>query len=116
MKGTAKNILRKRRQLRIRAKISGSKKRPRLSVFRSNCHLSCQLIDDEEGRVLAALSDASLKGKHRGLAMAKELGKAIAKVAQEQGTKEVVFDRRGYTYHGLVKALAEGAREGGLQF
>jgi large subunit ribosomal protein L18 len=116
MKGTAKKILRKKRQLRIRKRISGTAKRPRLSVFRSNRHLSVQLIDDEKGNVLAAVSDVSLKGKLKGLVMASSLGKAIAKLAKDQGALEAVFDRRGYKYHGLVKAIAEGAREGGLKF
>ena len=107
---------RKIRHRRVRAKIQGTKERPRLVVSRSNQHLYAQLVDDETGKVVAAVSDLKVKGKVSGVALAKLVGKAIAKKAQDQGVLKVVFDRGGYKYHGIVKALAEGAREGGLQF
>jgi len=114
---------RKRRHKRVRAKIFGTKDRPRLCVFRSNKHIYAQLIDDEKGQTLAAVSDLKLpknvklkKDMSRKVAIAYEVGKLIAKVAKEKGIEKVVFDRGGYKYHGRVKALAEGAREGGLKF
>jgi len=105
---------RKIRHRRVRAKIKGTKERPRLSVFRSNQHLYAQLVDDETGRVMAAVSDLKTKGSISGVKLAKSIGKAIAKKAQDQGVSRVVFDRGGYKYHGNVKALAEAAREEGL--
>ena len=107
---------RKIRHRRVRAKIQGTKERRRLVVSRSNQHLYAQLVDDETGKVVAAVSDLKAKGKISGVALAKSIGKAIAKKAQDQGVLKVVFDRGGYKYHGTVKAVAEGAREGGLQF
>ncbi|MCH7828368.1 50S ribosomal protein L18 [Patescibacteria group bacterium] len=107
---------RKARHRRIRTRIQGTKERPRLVVSRSNQHLYAQLVDDETGNVLAAVSDLKAKGKMSGVKLAKSVGKAIAKKAQGQGVSKAVFDRGGYKYHGSVKALAEGAREGGLQF
>jgi large subunit ribosomal protein L18 len=109
---------REKRKKRIRAKIFGTKERPRLSVFRSNKHIYCQLIDDEKGHTLTSASDRelkSLKVKNR-VEIAFEVGKLIAKKAKKLGIEKVVFDRAGYKYHGRVKALAEGAREGGLKF
>lgn len=108
--------MRERRHARVRAKIRGSAERPRLSVFRSNQHLYAQLVDDETGKVVAAVSDLKLKGKMSRVEFAKLVGKAIAKKAQDQGITKAVFDRGGYKYHGQVKALAESMREGGLQF
>ncbi|MCD5396533.1 MAG: 50S ribosomal protein L18 [Candidatus Pacebacteria bacterium] len=114
---------RKRRHRRVRAKVFGTKDRPRLCVFRSNKHIYAQLIDDKTGHTLAATSDLKLpknvelkKEMTRKVAIAYEVGKLMAKIAKEKGIKEVVFDRGGYKYHGRVKALAEGAREGGLKF
>lgn len=107
---------RQRRHRRVRAKISGTKQRPRLCVFRSNQHIYAQLIDDENGKILLSSSDLKIKKEGNKTAMASEIGKAIAKTALEKGIKEIVFDRAGYIYHGRVKALAEGAREGGLKF
>ena len=104
-----KQIKKIRRHQRIRAKIFGTKERPRLSVFKSNKHISSQLIDDDKGKTLAAASD--LKSK-----TAFEVGKLIARKAKELKIEKVVFDRGGYRYHGRVKAVAEGAREGGLKF
>jgi large subunit ribosomal protein L18 len=109
---------RKRRHRRIRAKISGTKERPRLCVFRSNKHTYAQLIDDEKGHTIVSASDLELKGveKMTKVQKAKEVGKLIAKKAKEKNIEKIVFDRAGYKYHGRVKALAEGAREGGLKF
>lgn len=106
----------KRRHTRIRAKVRGTSQRPRLAVFRSNQHLTVQAIDDTQGKVLFALSDKDVKGKKKGQKMAKELGAMAASKLKEKGVELAVFDRGGYKYHGNVKALAEGAREGGLQF
>lgn len=105
---------RKKRQQRIRAKISGTALKPRLAVFRSNKAIYAQLIDDDKGAVLAATS--SLKAKKQDVEAAKQVGVELAKKAKEKKVKECLFDRGGYLYHGRVKALAEGAREGGLQF
>lgn len=105
------------RQRRVRARVSGSKERPRLAVFRSNQHVYAQIIDDETHRTLLSISD--IKTSRAGsvpVERAKELGKALAKKAKEAKIAKVVFDRRGYAYHGIVKAIAEGAREGGLEF
>lgn len=99
-----------RRRARVRGKIRGTAERPRLSVFRSNKHISAQLIDDVEGGTLAA----ALGGA--GVTAAGEVGKILAEKASKLGIKKVVFDRGGYKYHGRVKALAEGARKGGLVF
>jgi large subunit ribosomal protein L18 len=105
---------RKRIQLRIRKKIKGTTERPRLSVFRSNKSIYCQIIDDTKGVTLAAAS--SIKASGAGIAQAAAVGKEIAEKALAAGVKVIVFDRSGYLYHGRVKALADSAREGGLQF
>jgi large subunit ribosomal protein L18 len=116
---TSKNIRRKYRQQRARKRMLGTAEHPRLNVFRSLNHIYAQLIDDAGNRVLAAVST---RGKTLGLAKggnvaaAKEVGKAIAGVAKEKGIQRVIFDRAGYQYHGRVRALAEAAREAGLQF
>jgi len=111
---TNKRIVRHRR---IRAKVSGTETKPRLSVFRSNIHIFAQLIDDTTGKTLFSVSDIKTKkSKMTRVEMSKEAGLELAKKATEKGIKEVVFDRGGYKYHGRVKALAEGAREGGLKF
>ena len=108
---------RKQRHKRIRSKINGIKERPRLCVFRSNKHVYAQLIDDTEGKTLVSSNDFNLKKKTGGKTdQAKLVGKDLAQKASEKKIKEVVFDRGGYNYHGRVKALAEGAREGGLKF
>lgn len=112
---------RKRRHRRVRAKISGTAERPRLNVFRSLDNIYAQLIDDEVGHTLVAASTLEhelapeLEGKDK-KSQAAVVGKVIAERAQQAGIEEVVFDRAGYPYHGRVKALAEGAREGGLKF
>ena len=109
--------LRTRRQRRIRGKIAGTADRPRLAVFRSNLGISAQLIDDQAGKTVAAASWQGLtKFKGSKTEQAKEVGKLIAANAKSAGIESCVFDRGGYLYHGRVKALAEGAREGGLTF
>jgi large subunit ribosomal protein L18 len=106
-----------RRRRRVRAKVRGTAERPRLSVFRSNRGISAQLIDDEAGRTLAAVAwvEPDLKGL-QSMEQAKRVGELIAERGKGAGAEAVVFDRGGYQYHGRVKALAEGAREGGLSF
>lgn len=110
-----KNTTRERRHIRIRATIHGTAGSPRLSVFRSNAHTYAQIIDDEARKVLVSSSDIKSK-KGTKTENAKKIGTDIAKLAKEKGIAKVVFDRGGYQYHGRVKAVAEGAREGGLQF
>jgi large subunit ribosomal protein L18 len=108
---------RNRRHRRVRAKVAGTAERPRLAVFRSNTGISAQLIDDQAGQTLAAASWHGLKSfKGSKTDQAKEVGKLLAANAKAAGVKGCVFDRGGYLYHGRVKALAEGAREGGLTF
>jgi large subunit ribosomal protein L18 len=122
-----------RRHKRVRAKIFGTKERPRLCVFRSNKHIYAQLIDDEKGKTLVAAGDYELMKKKKNekqkissrkkkisetkkAAVAFEVGKLIARKSLEKKIEEVIFDKGGYQYHGRVKALAEGARKGGLKF
>ena len=109
---------RERRHRRVRGKVSGTAERPRLVVFRSNRGVEAQLVDDLEGRTLAAASWLHLKSSFKGnkTQQAAEVGKLLAANAKKAGVETVVFDRGGYLYHGRVKALAEGAREGGLEF
>jgi large subunit ribosomal protein L18 len=106
-----------KRRRRVRAKIHGTAERPRISVFRSNRGISAQLIDDDAGRTLAAVNwtEAELRGLSRA-DQSKRVGELLAERAKAAGVSEAVFDRGGYQYHGRVKALAEGAREGGLAF
>ena len=108
---------RQRRHRRVRGKVAGTAERPRLAVFRSNRGIFAQLIDDDAGRTLASASWLAAKG-HKGTKteQAAEVGKALAAAAAKAGIAGCVFDRGGYLYHGRVKALAESAREGGLQF
>ncbi|WP_139925676.1 50S ribosomal protein L18 [Hymenobacter sp. DG01] len=108
---------RKRIQRIIRTKVAGTSERPRLSVFRSNTGIYAQIIDDTNGHTLASASSkhVSVEGGN-GVALAAAVGKEIAARAQAKGISKVVFDRSGYLYHGRVKSLAEGAREGGLNF
>jgi large subunit ribosomal protein L18 len=115
------NEVRLRIHRRIRKKLSGDGGRPRLSVFRSNKHIYAQIVDDDKGSTLVAASsvEAETKGglKSGGnVAAAKAVGKVVAQRAIDKGIKAVLFDRGGYIYHGRVKALADAAREGGLQF
>jgi large subunit ribosomal protein L18 len=108
---------RARRHRRIRGKVVGSAERPRLVVFRSNKGISAQLIDDESGKTLAGASWVGLKSfSGNKTDQATEVGKALAEAAKAAGVETCVFDRGGYLYHGRVKALADGAREGGLRF
>ena len=138
MKSTSKQQKRYRRHKRVRAKICGTVKRPRFCVFRSNKHIYCQLINDEKGEILTAAHDYEIRQKIKNkkqedpkkkiskenkkeikigkIAIAYDVGILIAQEALEKKIKKVVFDRGGYKYHGRVKALAEGAREGGLKF
>jgi large subunit ribosomal protein L18 len=111
-----KPAARLRRRRRVRAKVRGSAVRPRISVFRSNRGISAQLIDDDAGRTLAAVNwtESDLRSL-KPLEQAKKAGELLAQRAQAAGVDTVVFDRGGYQYHGRVKALAEGAREGGLK-
>lgn len=101
----------------VRRKISGTTARPRISVFKSNTNIYAQIIDDENGHTLVSASSAELgKQKNTNVELSKEVGKKLAEKASAEGITEVVFDRNGYIYHGKVKALADGAREGGLKF
>jgi large subunit ribosomal protein L18 len=106
-----------RRRRRVRAKVRGSAERPRLSVFRSNRGISAQLIDDDAGRTVAAVNwtEGDLRGM-KPMEQAKKAGELLAERASGSGVEICVFDRGGYRYHGRVKALAEGAREGGMKF
>ncbi|HYJ31981.1 MAG TPA: 50S ribosomal protein L18 [Candidatus Binatia bacterium] len=122
MKGKARLEGRKRRHLRIRRKVTGTAERPRLTVYRSLNHIYVQLVDDLNGRTLLAASSRdgavaelvkSAKGK---VGAGKAVGKHVAAMAKEKGILRVCFDRGGYLYHGRVKAVADGAREGGLNF
>jgi large subunit ribosomal protein L18 len=111
-----KNSLEKRQSVkfRIRRKINGSPERPRLSVYKSNKLIYCQLVDDTKGHTICAATSKGLTVSKT--EQAKEVGKMIAQKAIEHNINTIVFDRNGYIYHGRVKALAEGAREGGLNF
>lgn len=101
---------------RVRGKISGSAELPRLSVYKSNKEIYAQLIDDKEGKTLASASSRALNATGSKVEISAEVGKAIAEKAKAAGIENIVFDRNGFVYHGRVKALAEGAREGGLKF
>lgn len=119
MRTSAKLSRRQNIRYRIRAKVTGTAQKPRLSVFRSNAEIYCQLIDDVNGNTLAAASSrdkdiAAQKGAK--VELSKFVGQAIARKAKDLGIEKVVFDRGGNLYHGRVKAVADGAREGGLQF
>ena len=103
-----------RRHLRVRKSVAGTAERPRLVVYRSLKHIYAQLIDDELGRTLTSVGDGDLTGKKSERSL--EVGKRLAAKAKELGFTRVVFDRAGYKYHGRVKAVADGAREGGLEF
>ena len=109
---------RDRRHRRIRAKIQGTADRPSLFVFRSAKHIYAQLIDDDKGKIIVSAQDLKVSAgkKKTKTDKAKEVGKLIAQKAVEKKVEKVVFDRGGYKYHGRVKSLAEGAREGGLKF
>jgi large subunit ribosomal protein L18 len=115
-----RNVIRKRVHTRIREKMSGTAERPRLNVYRSLNHIYTQLIDDLNGVTIAAASSMGKKSEEKvyggNIAAAAEVGKLIAERAKEKGIKKIVFDRGGYLYHGRVKALADAAREAGLDF
>ena len=114
---TQRNAIRRRIHARIRAKVAGTAARPRLNVYRSLNHIYAQLIDDAQGVTVVSASTMALKLKAGGnIAAAKEVGKAVAQEAVAKGVKKVVFDRGGYLYHGRIKALADAAREAGLEF
>ncbi len=115
---TNRKLERTRRHKRVRTKVSGTAERPRLCVYRSNSNVYAQIIDDVAGNTLVSAStlDKEVKNKHSNKEAAKEVGTLIAKRATEKNITEVVFDRGGYIYHGVVKELAEAAREGGLKF
>ena len=121
MPGPQTRIARARRQERVRRAVRGTEERPRLSVFRSGKHMYAQIITDGTARTLLAVSTLTPElrttvGKTATVGAAKEVGKLVARRCQEKGITRVVFDRNGFLYHGRVKAVAEGAREGGLQF
>ena len=115
-----KNVSRKKRHTRIRKRVEGTPERPRLNIYRSLSHIYAQVIDDTQGKTLASASslDKDLKTAKNGgnLEGAQAVGKLVAARAKEAGVEKVVFDRGGYLYHGRVKALADAAREGGLNF
>ena len=113
-----KKAMRMRRHIRVRGKVTGTPERPRLNVFRSNANIYAQIIDDVNGVTLVAANtlEKSFEGATGNAEAAKKVGLILAERAKEKGINEVVFDRGGYVYHGRVAALAEGAREGGLQF
>lgn len=121
LKKESRNVRRQKRHLRIRKNLHGTPERPRLNVYRSLNHIYAQIIDDKAGRTLVSAStlDKELKGKLESTGnkeAARAVGKLVAEKALAKGITEVVFDRGGYIYHGRVKELAEGAREGGLKF
>ena len=113
-----KTEIRERIHKRIRRKVQGTAERPRLAVFRSVAHIYVQVIDDSKGQTLVSASSIEKSKKTNGgnVAAAKSIGKLIAQRAKDKGIKQVVFDRGGYLYHGRVKALADAAREAGLEF
>ena len=113
-----KNAMRLKRHIRVRGKISGTPECPRLNVFRSNANIYAQIIDDVNGVTLASAStlEKDFEGATGNVEAAKKVGLVLAERAKAKGIEDVVFDRGGYLYHGRVAALAEGAREGGLQF
>lgn len=121
MPGPQRHIARVRRQKRVRRSVLGTEVRPRLSVFRSGKHIYAQVITDASGRTLLSVSTLTPElrpqlSKTATVGAAKEVGKLVARRCQEKGITKVVFDRNGFLYHGRVRAVAEGAREGGLQF
>jgi len=117
MRGGRKDA-RSRRHLRVRRKVRGTTEKPRLAVYRSNRYIYAQVIDDREGRTLAAASsqEADLRTKRLNVETAAKVGTMVADRAKEAGVTSVVFDRGGYKYHGRLKALADAAREAGLEF
>jgi large subunit ribosomal protein L18 len=115
----SKNEIRERIHIRIRKKLRGTPERPRLAIFRSTAHVYAQVIDDTKGVTLVAASSTEKDAREKtggNVAAAREIGKRVAQRAKEHGINRVVFDRGGYIYHGRVKALADAAREAGLEF
>ncbi|GFH62635.1 MAG: 50S ribosomal protein L18 [Candidatus Desulfovibrio kirbyi] len=116
----SKNESRQRRKVRIRKKVNGTADRPRLVVYRSNLHIYAQIVNDAAGAVLTAASTLALAkadaGLHCNKSGAEHVGREIARLAKEKNIGQVVFDRNGYLYHGRIKAVADSAREGGLEF
>ena len=116
----SKNDVRVKRKIRIRKRLSGTYERPRLVVFRSNLHIYAQIIDDMTGSTLAQASTLTLSKNGEKVACnkagAEKVGKEVARIAKDKNITKVVFDRNGYLYHGRIKAIADGAREGGLEF
>lgn len=113
---SARQVARMTKKVRIRKTVNGTEERPRLCVYRSGKHMYAQVINDVIGKTLMAASSLTVKADASGKEVATEVGKQIAKLALAKNIKSVVFDRNGYVYHGRVKALADGAREGGLSF
>jgi large subunit ribosomal protein L18 len=113
---TQKDSRRQRIKYSIRAKVSGTPVRPRLSVFRSNTTIYAQIIDDSAGKTLVSVSSKEVDTKNANVEIAKQTGAKLAEKAVTAGIADVVFDRNGYLYHGKIKALADGAREAGLKF
>lgn len=114
---TARSVVRERKHLRVRKKISGTSESPRLCVFRSNAHIEAQIIDDIKGITLVSCSSVALKLENgSNIEAAATVGAKIAELALAKGITTIVFDRGGYVYHGRVKALADAAREAGLKF
>lgn len=114
----AKNEIRQRIHRRIRQRVRGTAERPRLAVYRSTAHIYAQVIDDDAGRTVVSASSVEKGSRRNGsnVAAAREIGRMVAERAKEKGINSVVFDRGGYLYHGRVKALADAAREAGLEF
>lgn len=115
-KTAAKVTKRLKNKARIRKKVGGTTERPRLSVFRSGRHVYAQIIDDVKGLTLASYSSLAAKSKSNNVEVAKTVGQEVAKMALSKNIKNVVFDRGGYVFHGRIKAIADGAREAGLNF
>lgn len=114
-KTSARTVSRLTKKIRIRKIVAGTAERPRLCVYRSNSHMYASIIDDAAGKTLVTTSSLKLEGKS-GKALAEAIGQEIAKLATAKKIESVVFDRNGFVYHGRVKALADGARAGGLKF
>jgi len=115
-KTSERQVARLTKKVRIRKIVNGTPERPRLCIYRSNSHMYASIIDDVTGNTLATTSSLVLKDKKSGKALAEAIGQQIAKLALDKKIEAVVFDRNGFVYHGRVKALADGARAGGLKF
>ena len=115
-KTSVRTVARLTKKIRIRKTVKGTEERPRLCVFRSGKHMYAQIINDVTGNTLATFSSLGLETEKSGKELAKEIGMQVAKAAVSKNIKNVVFDRNGFIYHGRVQALADGAREGGLNF